>query len=241
MKLSTIYCLIILGIVPAYSIAQNVQLHYDFRHTLDPGLNEKNFPMVSFEYFKEFDSLGSFLFKAQSFLNGKKYNVGETFIQFSQSLKFWNPTAFLSLNYSGGLGVAGTGFGYHISSAYAVGIAVPLEWKGVYLTWNAQYRYTAFHTASHDVQLIFYLWKGMLDYRLVLAGSIVSWTENRNQGTEFTSHLSGKKFAFFGDTQLWYQLEGGFSLGTRINLYYNVLGGESNFKVYPTLGMQYKF
>lgn len=241
MKLSTIYYLILLGIVPLLSTAQNVQLHYDFRHTLDPELNEKNFPIISFEYFKEFDSLGSFLFKAQSFLNGENNNMGETFIQLSQSLKFWKPGVFLSLNYSGGLGVTTTHFGYHISNAYATGIALPFEWKGAYFTLNVQYRYTAFNTASHDAQLILYVWKGMLDYRLVLAGGIVSWTENRNQGTDFTSHLSGKKFAFFGDPQLWYRIKGGFSLGTRVNLYYNLLGEKNDLKIYPTLGMQYKF
>ena len=58
-------------------VAQNVQLHYDFRHSLDPELNHKNYPSLSFEYFKEWDSLGSSLFKIQSDLNGENYNIGQ--------------------------------------------------------------------------------------------------------------------------------------------------------------------
>ena len=241
MNISKHGCLIFMALISFQLKAQNVQLHYDLRHSLDPEVNEKNFLVLSFEYYKELDSLGSFLFKAQSYLKGQDGNIGETFVQLSQTVKFWKPSVYLAFNYSGGLGLANGGYGYYISNAYALGISYPLEWKGAFLTLNAQYRYSAFVNPSYDIQIIAYIWKGMFNYRLVLSGSIVSWTENRNQGTEYTSHLSGKKFAFFGDPQLWYRIRGGFSLGTRINLYYNIIGDENALKVYPTIGCQYKF
>ncbi|MCE7055186.1 DUF5020 family protein [Algoriphagus sp. AGSA1] len=241
MKLPKLIYPIIFWFLPLVSSAQNFQLHYDLRHTLDPEIQEKNFPMISFEYFKEFDSLGSFLFKGQTFLNGENNNLGETFIKVSQSLKFWKPQWYLSLNYSGGVGTTPTNFGYYINNAYAVGINHPFGWKGAFFSANVQYRYTAFKAPSHDLQVIFYLWKGMFDYKLVMAGSLVGWTENRNQGTEYTSALTGKKIAFFGDPQLWLKIKGCFSVGTRINLYYNIFGDKNDLKVYPTIGTQIKF
>jgi Domain of unknown function (DUF5020) len=96
----------------APSKAQKIQLHYDTRHTVDPEINTNNFLSISFEYFKELDSLGSFLFKMQSDLKGPSGNIGQTFIQISQNLKFWNPKVYLSLNYSGGLGVAPPSFNF---------------------------------------------------------------------------------------------------------------------------------
>jgi len=87
-------------------LSQNIQLHYDLRHSLDEKLNPKNFPSFSFEYFKNIDTLnnGSFLFKLDSRLDGKNSNMGQVFTQISQSIKFWKPKIYLSVTYSGGLG-----------------------------------------------------------------------------------------------------------------------------------------
>lgn len=241
MKVLKVFYFIFLISLPVNLRAQNIQFHYDVRHTIDPELHDKNFPSVSFEYFKEIDSLGSFLFKIQSDLNGENNNIGQTFIQVSQSIKFWKPKVYLSVNYSGGLGVAPPSYGYYLSNAFGLGVSLPFQWQGAWLNLNAQYRYTAFKAPSHDAQVTFYFWRGFLDYKLAVSGSIVAWTENRNQGTEFTSGLSGKKIAFFGDPQIWYKVKGGFSLGTRVNLLYNLIEDKASLKIYPTIGMQYKF
>ncbi|GEM_PF-2985748 len=55
------------------------------------------------------------------------------------------------------------------------------------------------------------------------------------------AHLMGKKFAFFSDTQIWHKVIGGFSVGSRINLLYNLVEGKNDLKVYPTVGTQYEF
>jgi hypothetical protein len=54
-------------------------------------------------------------------------------------------------------------------------------------------------------------------------------------------HLNGKKIAFFGDPQIWYHIRGGFHIGSRINLLYNLIQGKKELKIYPTIGLQYKF
>ena len=69
------------------SFAQNIQLHYDLRHTVDPAANPRNFPTLYFEYFKAQDSgrafikPGAFLFKMQADLLGSGNNIGKMYMQ----------------------------------------------------------------------------------------------------------------------------------------------------------------
>jgi len=223
--------------------SQNLQLHYDFRHTIDPTLNAKNFPTFSFEYFKEIDTAGtgSFLFKIQTDLKGKKNNVGQVFTQVSQSLRFWKPKVYLSFNYSGGLGITSDAFGFYLSNSFGAGVSYPFQWKGAWFATNLLFRYNAFEQPSYDPQFTFYFGKGFLDYKVFIAGSFVFWTENRNQGNDYTKNLSGKKFAFFGDPQIWIRIKNGLSVGSRINVYYHLLSEDDQIQLYPTLGTKYQF
>jgi len=227
----------------ADSFAQNLQLHYDFRHTLDPKLNPRNFPSFTFEYFKELDTLGtgSFLFKMQADLKGKDSNVGQIFTQISQSLRFWRPKVYLSINYSGGAGITLDSYGFYLNNAFAVGISYPFQWKGAWLATNVLLRYSAFQKPSYDPQLILYFGRGFLGYKIFISGSFVFWTENRNQGNDFTKHLNGKKIAFFGDPQIWFKIKKGFSVGSRINVFHHLISGNNQIQFYPTLGTKFQF
>jgi hypothetical protein len=224
-------------------MSQNLQLHYDFRHTVDPKPNPKNFPTFNFEYFKDIDTIstGSFLFKIQADLNGKNNNIGQVFTQVSQSLKFWKPKVYLSLNYSGGLGITPDSYGFYLSNSFGLGVSYPFQWRGAWFAINLLFRYNAFDRPSYDPQVTFYFGKGFFNYRIFMAGSFVLWTENRNQGNEFTKSLSGKKFAFFGDPQIWIRIKNGFSVGSRINVYYHLLSENNKIQFYPTLGTRYQF
>ena len=83
-------------------LSQNIQLHYDLRHSLDPKLNPKNFPSFSFEYFKNIDTLdhASFLLKLDSpknrFSAGSKINVYYHLLSDNSQIQFY-PT--LGLKY----------------------------------------------------------------------------------------------------------------------------------------------
>ena len=223
--------------------SQNLQLHYDFRHSIDPELNTRNFSTLSFEYFKLIDTVGtgSFLLKVQADLNGKHANIGQVFTQVSQTLRFWKPKIYLSLNYSGGLGVTPSSFGYYIANAYGIGISYPFQWKDTWLSANVQVRYTAFDKTSYDPQLTFYFGKGINKYRYFVAGSFVFWTQNRNQGDDFTRNLKGKKFAFFGDPQFWLNVKNGFSIGSKINVFHHALSEGKEIQLYPTIGIKNQF
>jgi hypothetical protein len=223
--------------------AQNLQLHYDLRHSLDPKLNDENFPSLSFEYFKLIDTLGtgSFLIKLQADLKGKQKNIGQVFMQVSQSLRFWKPKICVYLNYSGGLGVTPTSFGYQIANSYAIGISYPFQWKGAWLAANVAFRYNAFTKPSYDPQFTFYFGRGISNWRFFTAGSFVAWMQNRNLGDDFTRDKKGKKFACFGDPQFWWNITKGLSAGTRVNVFYHTLTDDDRVQLYPTVGMKYQF
>jgi hypothetical protein len=231
---------------PVFS--QQLQLHYDPRHALDPGQNQKNFPAIYFEYFKSQDSgsrfikPGSFLFKTEADFVGEKNNIGKFFMQVSQSFRCWKPKIFVQLQYSGGLGIAEPGsYGFYINNAFSLGLGHPFQWKQAWFNIYACYTYNSFKKPSHDMLVSFYWWKGMLNYKLQFAGDFNIWTINKNHGDSYTGGLSGKKVSFYGEPQVWYRVKKGFSLGSKINLYYHVLTSDDHFQIYPTAGARYQF
>jgi hypothetical protein len=223
--------------------SQNLQFHYDFRHTIEPELNSVNYPTFSFEYFKNIDTLdsGSFLMKFQADLNGKDNNIGQVYTQISQSLKFWDPGIYLSVTYSGGLGVTPTLSGYYITNSLGVGPAFPFQWKGAWISTGIYMRINFFPEPSYDPMATIYFGKGFFNYRIFSGGSFTFWTENKNRGTEFTGDLRGKKFCFYGDPQIWFKIEKKLSLGSRINVYYHLLTDDNKLQAYPTFGIRYEF
>lgn len=224
-----------------FSQAQQLQFHYDFRHSLNANLNRRNYASLTFEYFKVYDSTGSFLLKTQTDFTGENNNIGQLFIQISRNLRYWRPKIQLTLTYSGGLGVAPPTYGYSLTNTFGVGAAYPFQWRGAWFSTSLVYRFSAFPKPSHDPQFTFYFGKGFFNYRIMVAGSIVAWSENRNQGNDFTKDLSGKKVAFFGDPQCWVKLTKAVSVGSRINLYYHILTTENQVQIYPTFALKNQF
>lgn len=232
--------LIIIGLQPAS--AQEIQLHYDFRHSVSPRKNPKNYPLLVFKYFKEIDTVGtgSFLFEVQSHLSGKKTYIGQAFIQASQSLKFWKPKIYLYANFSGGLGVADPDFGYFISNSYGLGVSVPLVFKKSWYSFSLMYRYSDLVKPSHDVQSNIYIGGGLMNYRLMYGCTLVAWATNKNNGLAENAHKKGKRLAFFADPQIWYGIGKGFSVGSRVSLFYHI-NNESGIQAFPTAGIKRTF
>ena len=231
--------------IPVFS--QNIQLHYDFRHSLDPDHNLKNFPTLYFEYFKSQDSgsfflkPGSFLIKIQTDFLGEGNNPGKFYTQVSQSFRFWKPKIYLHLEYSGGLGIAEPGsYGYYITNGFSLGASHLISRNGGFYNFSLSYRYNNFKRPSNDAMLSFYWWKGFWNYKIELAGDIEVWTQNKNHGDAGTINLTGKIISIFGEPQFWFNVSRKFSLGSKVNLYYHVLTNENIFQVYPTIAFRYK-
>jgi hypothetical protein len=164
-----IFIFYLICFIPVSLSTQNLQLHYDLRHSLDPQFNSKNFPTLYFEYFKGDDS-GSFLMKIQSDLIGEKNNIGKFYMQTSKSLKFWEPKIYLQIQYSGGLGIAEPGqYGYYITNAFSIGASYPFQLNNAYFNALRCYTYNAFTKPSNDILFSFYWGFGLWNYQCVLS------------------------------------------------------------------------
>lgn len=227
--------------------AQNVQLHYDMRHWVNPEYAPKNFPTLYVEYFKEQDSgkalikPGSFLFKLDANLGGERGNISKAYMQVAQTLRLWQPKVFLHLSYSGGLGVTEPKqYSYYITNTVQVGVAYNFKYKGAWLSSVLDYKYVAYAKPTHDFIYTLYWWKGYYNYKLELSGDFSIWTENKNHGDNFTKTLHGKRFNFFAEPQVWYNLSRRFAAGCKVNMYYHVNTTDNVLQAYPTLAVKYK-
>jgi hypothetical protein len=237
----------LLAVISPSLFSQQLQLHYDPRHWLDPSLCPKNYPTLFFQYFKTQASdsglirPGPFLLQMQCDLLGDNDNIGNFYVQVSQTVRFWRPKIFIEFQYSGGLGIAEPGAsGYYITNTYSAGIACPFQWEGTWFSTSLAFAYTAFAAPSRDVRYSLYWWKGLWNYTVDLSGDIQFWTHNRNEGTPGTSNLGGKRVSFYGEPQIWLNISNAFSIGTKINLYYNILTYDATMQVFPTLATRYK-
>jgi|SRR5579859_6588420 len=241
------YLLFTFCLLPTPLLSQSLQLHYDPRHSLDPENNAKNFSTLYFEYFKSQDSgssfikPGSFLLKIQADLNGENNNIGKGYIQFSQTLRCWKPPVYLSLQYSGGLGVTEPKqYSYYIVNTFSLGAAYTFQWKKAWLSSVLYYKYVPYARPSNDFLYTLYWWRGYLHYKLEFAGDFSLWTENKDHGDPYTSNMSGKRCFFFAEPQIWYNLNKTLALGSKVNMYYHVNTTENLFQVYPTAAVKCK-
>lgn len=248
MKVAFIICLLV-NSIPVFS--QQLQFHYDLRHSLDPNHTKKNFPALYFEHFRPAgpDSAygaikpGSFLLKVQSEFSGERNNTGQFYMQVSQAFRFWKPKIYIQLQYNGGLGIAEPGsYGYYLTNAFSIGGAYNFQSKNTaFFNVYASYRYTTFKKPSHDmIGAFFWLWF-FSNYRISFTGNIVGWTENRNHGDTFTAIEKGKKVSLFGDPQFWFRIYGGLSAGSKSNIYYHILSDNNRFRIYPSAAVRYQF
>jgi hypothetical protein len=240
--------LFIVSILPVSLFSQNLQLHYDFRHMIDPAHNSRNFPTIYFEYFKaqndtsSFIKPGAFFIKMETDLQGDGDNIGKAFIQTSQTFRFWKPKIYLSLQYSGGLGVTEPKqYSYYINNGISLGPSYLFQWKGAYFSTSIYYTYNMLKRPSHDFLYTFYWGKGFWNYKMEFAGDVELYTLNKNTGDNFTKNLKGKTVSFFGEPQVWFKIHKDFSLGSKILLYYHVITTENLFELYPTIAARIKF
>lgn len=237
------YLLVFSFVVISSSISgQVLQLHFDPRHTLDPAHNAMNFPTIYFEYFKAKDTSGAFFMKTEADLEGTDHNVGKFFTQVSQSFKLWKPKIYMQLQYSGGMGIAEPGsYGYYITNAYSIGAVYPFQWKGAWFSTSLSYTLNAFKKPSNDLLYSLYWGKGFWNYKVEFSGDVELYTMNKDLGDAYTSGLHGKWISFFGEPQVWFKIHNGFSLGSKINMYFHVLTDENLLQVYPTIAARIKF
>jgi hypothetical protein len=237
-------CLLLIGCAAALNArvadAQDLQLHYDWRHTVDPRNNPRDFPALTFKSFKTL-GFGSFLLKLEANLDGTQHNVSEGYMEVTQTLRFWKAPVYAHLEYTGGLGVFdGAAGGYYLDNAYLMGAAYPFQWQGGWGNASLAYKHTNFPRASHDPQASLYWGRGFRQ-RWAFSSTAVAWTQNRNHGDDFTASLTGKHESFLIENELWWRAAGLVSVGSEVRVSRNVFATDGRLLVYPTLGLRYQF
>ena len=238
-----LFCLLLAAAAtsaPHVGHAQELQLHYDWRHTTDPRNNARNFPSLAFKSFKALP-FGSFLLKLEADLDGTRHNVSKGYMEISQTIRFWSAPIYVLGEYSGGLGVFdGGGGGFHLDNGYHVGASYPFPWQGGFANVSLAYRYTNLERASHDPHASIY-WGRPFGTRWSFASTSVLWTQNRNRGDERTAALTGKRGAFLVENEIWWRAAGLVSIGSNVRISRNVYATDGRVVVYPTLGLRYAF
>jgi hypothetical protein len=220
--------------------AQELQLHYDWRHTVDPRNNARDFPTLTFKSFKALE-FGSFLLKLEANLDGTQHNVSQSYLEVSQTVRFWKAPVYALGEYSGGLGLFGGGSGgFYIANAYHLGVAYPFKLQGGWASAAVAYKHTNFTRASHDPQATLY-WGRPFGARWTFASTGVFWTQNRDTGDELTASLRGKQGAFLMENEMWWRAVGLVSVGSEVRVSRNVYANDGRVLVYPTLGLRYLF
>ncbi len=210
-------------------LSQNIQLHYDFRHSLDKECpSEFNFLMATIEMYHP-DKYGNTFFFVDFDFSGKNGNLSCIYAEVSREFQIGNFPVLPHIEYNGGIG-----FDVSIANAYLAGAAFPFELGKFYFNTYLAYKYNNFDKPSNDAQFTI-VWDGkILKDKLTICGVFDLWSENKQGKGE-----AGKKVILYGEPQFWYNFNKHFSVGTELRTSWDFYWWTSDFKVYPTLGVKY--
>jgi hypothetical protein len=228
------YLLLFLLCTAAAAHAQNVQLHYDPRHTLY-DIGERNFLTATVEMFKP-DRWGSTFFFVDLDYNGDK-GIGGAYWEIARDLKFWQPPVAIHVEYNGGL-VEGYTFGNAFllgaacswdHSAFSRGLSLSLSYKFIQKTIDGQ---------PHSFQLTAVWYLHLAKQLFSFTGFADFWREKSAFDT---------RFIFLAEPQLWLNLnrikgmaaDFNLSAGTEIKLRHNF--EQKGFYAIPTLALKWTF
>jgi len=222
--------------------AQNLQLHFDPRHTLcGNDVAPVNYLTGTFEMFKP-DRWGTTFMFVDFDFNFDKRNIGLVYGEIAREFIIGNFPLRPHIEYNGGLGlVRGTSASYSIPSSYLAGFGYPFRLGNFFMGTYVAYKLNAFPKNSHDVQWTVTWTANLLKNKLSLGGFMDLWTENKNLTGE--GDLTGKRLILLSEPQIWYNLTSHFSAGSEIELSYNFVNKftESRFRALPTLAAKWNF
>ncbi len=226
------------------SFAQNLQLHYDFRNSLNGDeVASRYYFTATFEMFKP-DKWGSTFMFIDANFDFSRAGVGLMYTEIARDFKIDNFPLMPHIEYNGGLGIFkvddNTTGGFSIPNAYLLGFSYPFKLGNAFCSTYLAYKYNAFAKASHDVQ-----WTGtwnanLANNKVTLSGFIDVWTENKVRydvvGGDNSSH---KKVILLTEPQIWYNFTPNFSMGSEVEISSNFIGDKAY--VNPTIAAKWNF
>ncbi len=242
-KMPSKLCLMIALIVTSSSaFSQNLQLHYDTRHSLyGDNVSKENYLTATFEMFKP-DKWGQTFMFIDCDFNFNKRNSGLAYAEISRAFKIGDFPLMPHIEYNGGLGlVKGTGLGFSIPSSYMAGVQYPFQLGNFFMGTYVAYKLNAFPKNSHDVQWTVTWTSTLANGKISIGGFADLWTEDKqfSEGKD----AKGKKLIFISEPQFWYNITENFSIGTEVELTYNFVNKftENKFYAIPTIATKWNF
>jgi len=222
--------------------AQNLQLHFDPRHSLyGNDAAPVNFITATFEMYKP-DKWGSTFMFADFDFSYNDRNIGLVYTEIARDFKIGNFPLMPHIEYNGGIGLArDTEFGFTIPNAYLAGASYSFKLGSFFMGTYLAYKLNAFDKKSNDVQWTVN-WNGNLfNDKLTLSGFMDLWSENKDRTG--TSGKSGKKAVLLSEPQIWYNFMPNFSMGSEVELSYNFVKAQeqNRFFVCPTIAAKWNF
>lgn len=222
----------IFAVVSIAATAQNIQLHYDTRHTMNSANEDRNYITATYEMLK-FDKYGSwFMFIDADFNQDKSNNnLGLMYTEISRTFQLGKCPVQAHIEFNGGQ----TKFGV-IENAYLAGAEYPFQLNGLNLSTYIAYKYNNFAKVSHDLQWTG-VWDGsILNDKVTLSGFIDVWSENKDR----VNALGGKKIILMTEPQIWYNvIPKKFSIGSEVEITSNFYPYSAGVLIYPTLAVKY--
>lgn len=238
-RLSLILAMVL---ICATASSQNLQLHYDTRHSLyGNNVSQSDYLTATFEMFKP-DKWGQTFMFIDADFNFDKKNPGLAYAEIARAFKIGDFPLMPHLEYNGGLGlVKGTDLGFSIPSSYLAGVQYPFQLGNFFMGTYVAYKLNAFPKNSHDVQWTVTWTSTLANGKISLAGFADLWSEDKqySEGND----AKGKKLIFISEPQFWYNLTDNFSIGSEVELSYNFVNkfAESKFYAIPTIATKWNF
>ena len=226
--------LALLAVMNLSSVAQNIQMHYDFgRQLYDENATRPEFT-TTVEMFRA-DKWGStFFFVDMDYANNE---VSSAYWEIARELKFWQAPVSLHLEYNGGLN--------YIKDAYLVGATYGWNAKDFSKGWTftPSYKYICDNSDPHNFQLTATWYLNMLDGKLSFTGFADFWREKHMDG-EGNAH----DYTFIAEPQLWLNFnrfkwadkDFNLSVGTEVELSNNFALFDGFYAI-PTLAVKWEF
>ncbi|MDD2796983.1 MAG: DUF5020 family protein [Bacteroidales bacterium] len=227
----------IIAVVTLTANAQNIQLHYDTRHTMNQNRESRNYMTATYEMLK-FDKLGSWFMFIDADFNQKNNNVGTIYTEISRTFQLGKCPVQAHIEFNGGLFTTPQ-FSNSIENAYLLGGEYPFRLGGFNLSTYVAYKYNNFAKASHDAQWTA-VWEGnILNDQITISGFLDVWSENKDK----IAAQGGKKIILMTEPQIWYNVvPKKFSIGSEVEIssnFYPYSTDNNHVFVYPTLAVKY--
>lgn len=237
MKTRTAFFLIIFLLTISVINSQNIQLHFDPRHTLNTDIFDRNYLTLTFEIDKA-DKWGFTYGYVDLDLNQSKGNIGLTYLEISRDQKIGKLPFMAHIEYNGGVGKV-QNFGFSIPNAYLAGLSYMMKIKNVDINTYLTYKYHAFEKVSNDIQWTVRWNTSLCNNKLTISGFLDVWTENKYRFKQ-VEEKNKKKIIFLSEPQIWYNVTDNLSIGTEIETSNNfIYDGECY--VNPTIGLKWNF